>query len=89
MEFKILSAAAEGEKAKAVYTNTTAKDESFMLIVASYENDALSEVKALRVDAKCGDIEKQVEIALTEGIEGKTVKCFVWDSFLKLSPFTK
>ena len=85
-KFEVTNVSLEGNTVKADYMNTTENDKSFVLLIASYEGEKLSEVQALRVVANSGDYEKQAEVSLFEDTENKTVKYFVWDSFENLMP---
>lgn len=87
-EFAVTSIDMQGNCGTVTYTNTTDSDESFELIIASYnENGVMEEIASKQVSAKKASVSGTDSVSLTQDVTGKTVKMFVWRDFLSLKPF--
>lgn len=85
--YKLSDTAASGGRASVTYTNTTDEAKGFVLAIASYEEDGrLSEIQFSSSTAGAGVVNKEAWISLKNGVEGKTVKTFVFDSLTGIKP---
>lgn len=82
-KYEISAFELEEGTATVTYTNTTETPEEFVMIVASYVNGIISEIVANNVTAAAGDVDKTETVSLANGVEGKTVKAFLWNSAMK------
>ena len=85
-KFEISSFVRDGATATVTYTNTTDEPESFVIIIASYLGDRLSEVVAKNITAVKDDVDKTETVTLANGVDGKTVKAFIWESITTVKP---
>lgn len=85
-EYSLSDVTIDGGKASISYTNTTKKPESFVLVIASYVGDQMSDVNFENVTAAIGSQNVEASVSLQTSVEGKTVKAFVLKDFTSLTP---
>lgn len=85
-EYSLSDVTIDGAKASISYTNTTKKPESFVLVIASYVGDQMSDVNFENVTAATGSQNVEASVSLQTSVEGKTVKAFVLKDFTSLTP---
>lgn len=85
-EYSLSDVTIDGAKASISYTNTTKKPESFVLVIASYVGDQMSDVNFENVTAAIGSQNVEASVSLQTSVEGKTVKAFVLKDFTSLTP---
>ena len=84
--YTVSDIAVSGGTASVTYTNTTDEAESFVLMIASYEGERLSEVNFEVVTAETDSVDVAKSVSLVNSVEGKTVKAFMFDSLTNLMP---